>query len=197
MRPTDRHPCRRALAAVALLGLLALGWSGTTVADPQAGDQRARVEGAFLVNFIRFTEWPRAGVRDDRDAWVVVVVGSTSVADAIREVATAAGPVQGRRITVRQVAGDRLRRQRELVRGSHLVFVDRSAGVSAEDVVELLRGTHVLTVGDSAGFVRAGGMLGLVASGPRVGFVANPAAIRNGGLAVSAKVLKLAQDPPR
>ena len=74
------------------------------------------------------------------------------------------------------------------------MFVDRSGGVSAQDAIELLQGTHVLTVGDSAGFVRAGGMLALVASGPRVGFVANPVAIRRGGLTVSAKVLKLAQD---
>ena len=59
-----------------------------------------------------------------------------------------------------------------------------------------IAGAGVLTVGDSAGFVQAGGMLALVATGSRVGFVANPPAIREGGLAVSAKVLKLAQAFP-
>ena len=79
---------------------------------------------------------------------MLVVVGSESVADAIRQVASAAGPVQGRRIAVKQVDGDDLRRQRDVLRASHLVFVDRSGGVSARDAIELLQGTHVLTVGD-------------------------------------------------
>ena len=115
----------------------------------------------------------------------------------MREVAQAAGTVQGRTITVRQVAGDDLRARRDVLRGSHLVFVDRSGGVPARDVLRVLEGAGVLTVGDSAGFVEAGGMLALVASGSRVGFVANPPAIRQGGLAVSAKVLKLAQAVPQ
>ena len=194
MPPTDRPSRRRCRSALALLGFVALALCAPAVADPQGGDQRARVEGAFLVNFIRFTEWPRARFGGPRDPYVLVVVGSEAVAGAVRQVAEAAGPVQGRRILVRQVDGDQLRRQRDVLRASHLVFVDRSGGVAAQDAIELLRGTNVLTVGDSAGFVRAGGMLGLVASGPRVGFVANPAAIRQGGLSVSAKVLKLAQD---
>ena len=194
MPATDRQRVRRSLAAVTLAWFLVLGLPGQATAAPQGGDQRARVEGAFRVNFIRFTEWPRARFASDREPWVVVVVGSEAVAGAVREVAAAAGPVQGRRIAVHQVDGEHLRRQRDVLRASHLVFVDRSGGVSAQDAIELLQGTHVLTVGDSAGFVRAGGMLALVASGPRVGFVANPVAIRRGGLTVSAKVLKLAQD---
>jgi len=194
MPATDGPSSRRSLAAILALGLAALGVCGTAAGGPQGEARRARVEGAFLVNFIRFTEWPRARFDGARAPYVVVVVGSESVADAVREVAEAAGPVQGRRVTVTQVDGDHLRRRRDVLRASHLVFVDRSGGVAAQEVIALLEGTSVLTVGDSAGFVRAGGMLGLVASRSRVGFVANPAAIRTGGLAVSAKVLKLAQD---
>ena len=194
MPATDRQRVRRSLAAVTLAWFLVLGLPGQATAAPQGGDQRARVEGAFLVNFIRFTEWPRSRFAGDGAPCVLVVVGSEAVADAVREVAHAAGTVQGRRIEVRQVDGDRMQRQRDVLRAAHVVFVDRSGGVAAEDAIDLLQGAPILTVGDSAGFVRAGGMLGLVVSGSRVGFVANPGAIRQGGLTVSAKVLKLARD---
>ena len=193
MPVTDGSRRRRWFAAIAALAIAA---TGHAPALAQGDAQRARVEGAFLVNFIRFTEWPPASFAGDHDPYVVAVVGSEEIADAVREVAAAAGTVQGRRITVRQVDGEDLREQRGVLRDSHLVFVDRSGDVSASDAVELLDGAGVLTVGDSAGFVRAGGMLALVASGSRVGFVANPPAIRRGGLAVSAKVLKLAQEFP-
>lgn len=191
MAPTDRSLRRRSLAALALLALVI---AGQGVANAQGNDQRARVEGAFLVNFIRFTAWPPHRFGDHRAPFVLTIVGSEDMAKGVRLVAVAAGPVQGRRILVQQVDGEDIARSRSLLRGSHVVFLDRTGGVPARQVVELVAGAGVLTVGDSEGFVRAGGMLGLVASGPRVGFVANPAAIRNGGLAVSAKVLKLAQE---
>ena len=196
MQVTDGQRLRRSLAAVVLAALVALGPAGPAMAEPQGGDSRARVEGAFLVNFIRFTEWPRSRFAGDGAPCVLVVVGSEAVADAVREVAHAAGTVQGRRIEVRQVDGDRMQRQRDVLRAAHVVFVDRSGGVAAEDAIDLLQGAPILTVGEDAmaGFVRAGGMLGLVVSGSRVGFVANPGAIRQGGLTVSAKVLKLARD---
>ena len=56
-----------------------------------------------------------------------------------------------------------------------------------------LAGQPVLTVGDQAGFNAAGGMIELVSVAGRIVFQANPAAIRNAGLVVSAKVLKLAR----
>ena len=51
----------------------------------------------------------------------------------------------------------------------------------------------VLTVSDVPGFAAQGGMLGLVRSGRHMAFEANPDAIRNGGVSLSAKVLKLAR----
>ena len=155
---------------------------------------RARLEAAFLVNFVRFTQWPVARFASVDSPYVLTVVGADDVASAVREVTDAAGIIHGRRISVRQVDGDDVRRHRQTMRGSHVVFVHRSAGIPSSDALRLVSGASVLTVGDSPGFARAGGMLGLVASGPRMAFIANPDAIRASGLSVSAKVLKLARD---
>jgi len=55
----------------------------------------------------------------------------------------------------------------------------------------------VLTVSDNEDFTSQGGMLGLLRSDSRILFQANTSAIRNAGLLVSAKVLKLARVEPR
>ena len=162
----------RLAAALALLAGLVLAPSAVVA---QGEGNRARLEGAFLVNFVRFTQWPPDRLATPDAPYVVTVVGSQPVSGAIREVAHAAGLVHGRRIRIRRIDGV-------------------SSGASGRDLVDALQGAPVLTVGDSEGFLDAGGMLGLVAAGPRMTFVANPGAIEDAGLDVSAKVLKLAQE---
>lgn len=177
--------------ALALLAWLVLAPSAVVA---QGDSSRARLEAAFLVNFVRFTQWPLDRLATTEAPYIVTVVGSQPVARSIREVTEAAGLVHGRRIRIRRVDGVSSGAQRETLQGSHLVFLHRSSGASGRELVEALQGAPVLTVGDSEGFLDAGGMLGLVAEGPRMTFVAQPRAMQDAGLDVSAKVLKLAQE---
>jgi hypothetical protein len=79
------------------------------------------------------------------------------------------------------------------LRRSHLVFFHASAGAVPSQALSDLWGQPVLTVSDMPEFTRAGGMIGLVRISGHVAFEANPMAIRNAGLMLSAKVLKLAR----
>jgi hypothetical protein len=79
------------------------------------------------------------------------------------------------------------------LRACHLAFLDADAATTPADFVAALKGAPVLTVGNARGFVAAGGMLGLVRSGPRMAFEADPQAIQASGVGLSAKVLKLAR----
>ena len=162
-------------------------------ARPQPVPRALQVEAAFLVNFLRYTDWPpeRAGIDVP---WRIAVVGSADAAATVRAVAAAAGQVRGRRIEVEQVAplrdgtvpGARLR-------ASHLVFLHDVRADYRNDILRLLAGAPVLTVGDDRDFAARGGMLGIVRIDARLGIEANPRAIEDGGLQVSAKVLKLAR----
>jgi hypothetical protein len=126
----------------------------------------------------------------------------------VRAVAAAAGGVDGRPIEVRwlpQARGSRAApfdspqdgEARAVLRGSHLVFFNRSAGRVQPQVLTDLATAPVLTVSDNEDFTSQGGMLGLLRSDRRIVFQANPSAIRGAGLLVSAKVLKLARLDPR
>ena len=64
------------------------------------------------------------------------------------------------------------------------------------DQVATLAGHAVLTVGTEPGFTMLGGMIGLREEGRRIAFDANPSAIRQSRVVVSARVLQLARVLP-
>ena len=166
------------------------------------------VEAAYLVNFLRYTQWPAGSFATPASPYVLTVVGSEQAAASVRAVATAAGGIDGRQIEVRWLRQGRGSRAapfdspqdmeaRTQLRGSHLVFFHRSAGRVHPQVLTDLAAWPVLTVSDTEDFTRQGGMLGLLRSDRRILFQANTSAIRGAGLLVSAKVLKLARVEPR
>ena len=178
--------------------LLATGLGLPLAAQP-VGDRELQVEAAFLVNFVRYAEWPRHRFQGPGDPYVIAVVGSDTAVDTVAAIARAAGPIQGRSIAVRRVelegriGSERRRSAVQRLRASHLVFLQASADESAREVLRAVADAPVLTVGDVPGFVTQGGMIGLVRSGQRMSFEANPDAIQASGVGLSAKVLKLAR----
>lgn len=188
---------------MALLCCLAV-LAPTRATGQDRGAAATDVEAAYLVNFMRYTQWPADRLPSPDAPLVLTVVGPEQVAERVRAVAAAAGPVDGHPIVVRNVAAprgsldaplgsERDRDAAQLMRGSHLVFFHDGAAVVHPQVLADLWGQPVLTVGNARGFTGRGGMLGLFRSGGNIVFEANPGAIRNAGLVVSAKVLKLAR----
>jgi len=210
---TDR--ARIEALAARLLALLLLACApalAATGANTPASTTRVpaetEVEAAYLVNFLRYTQWPSSSFSGPGAPYVVTVVGSQQAAASVRAVAAAANAIDGRSIEVRWLPLARGSRAapfdsaldaeaRERLRASHLVFFHSSSGRVHPQVLSDLASAPVLTVSDNEDFTGQGGMLGLVRSDRRIVFQANPSAIRNAGLLVSAKVLKLARGDAR
>jgi hypothetical protein len=191
-----------ARAVLALLVALA------AVAPLRAQSPRAplesEVQAAYLINFLRYTQWPERSFDSRAAPYVIAVVGSEHVAARVRAVAGAAGRVDGRPVEVLWVPGARGSRAAPFdssqdrenllqLQRSHLVFFHASAGNIPAQALSDLWGRPVLTVSDVPGFTQSGGMLGLVRRSGSIVFEANPVAIRNSRLMLSAKVLKLAR----
>lgn len=183
----------RSWRAACLLGLALC----LPLAAQPLGNREREVEAAFLVNFVRYAEWPRQRFSGEADPYVIAVVGSQEATDTVAAIARAAGPIQGRRIEVWRVDLDGHGARREVakmrLREAHVAFLPAEAATSPRELLGALDGAPVLTVSDVPGFVRDGGMLGLVRAGPHMVFEANPRAIDACGLGLSAKVLKLAR----
>jgi hypothetical protein len=175
---------RRRWAWIAGL-LLAMGAAASTPRDVQ------QVKAAYVLNFLRFTEWP--GRPRGEDEFVLAVVGTREFADTLREIAREAERLGQKPVRVQQLdAGATRSRLQRALGEADAVFVQSDALVDAQTVLALSASRPVLTIGDVPGFAAAGGMLGLVPRGQRIVFDANPRAIQASGLQVSAKVLKLA-----
>lgn len=168
--------------------------------QPIDSARAAAVKAAYLINFLRYTQWPEA-----RTPFLVTVVGDDAVADALevdrlQPSVVAGGGLEVRRVRFPRPAADGALGSRQrarfarLLQRSHLVFIGRDDVDRRDAILDLVRATPVLTVSDAGGFAHDGGMLELVTVDRRIVFEANPAAIEAGGLLVSAKVLKLARN---
>lgn len=189
----------------ALCLLLALCLATTASARQSARLDPVEVEGAFLVNFLRYTQWPGGTFASPDSPYILSVVGSRQAVERIRAVARAAGRIDGRPIEVVAIDAPRgslaapigSQRDRDAIgqlRASHLVYFHSSAGNALpEPALSAIWGEPVLTVSNLPGFASIGGMLGLTRASDRIVFEANPSAIRHARLLVSAKVFKLAR----
>ena len=172
----QRFVCMLACSAACLV-------AGLAAAQPY---ERAQVEAAYLLNFIRYTEWPPAAMPPPEAPIVVAVYRAADTAEALEAIAASGERIAGREIEVR-ASRTRKRLERDIA-GAHVLFVGDDAETALSLAHELM-----LTVGSDEGFSARGGMIEVVPVGSRLVFDANVGAIRGSGLTLSAKVLALAR----
>jgi hypothetical protein len=166
---------------------VALGLSAWALAPPAAAQPTEdEVKAALLYNFTRFVDWP-AGAFPERDApFVFCLLGDPSFGVEVGA-AVAAKRRDGRPIELRQAS------ELSELDDCHLLFVGRSERARLAEILAALRQLPVLTVGDSDEFVGGGGMIGLVLRRNRVRFEIDHAAAERVGLAISSRLLDLAE----
>jgi hypothetical protein len=187
MLDLTRRPARRladrAAFLVALTALFCLVASARADGQPvDAGQMKA----VFVVNFLRFVDWPPANVAPAPAPLVVAVLGDCVFIENLREYA-ATQSVSGHSIEVKAV--DRP----EDARGAHLLFIGASESPNVSAIVKMAETSALLTVGDTDGFARAGVILNLYTVDSRIRIEANPAAATRTGLRLSAHLLRIAR----
>ncbi|MCC7154538.1 MAG: YfiR family protein [Bryobacterales bacterium] len=174
-------PLRRAAKAI-LRSACALAPFWIFVCSPRLSGQPSEheVKAAFVLNFIRFVNWPST----QRE--LIVCQPEES------ELGQAAGKmmanklVSGRPVKLLTATLDSLPACSVLlIGGDHTRKLTQA--LAAVD------GKPVLTVGESSAFLAGGGMLALLVEDRRVVFEANVAAIRRSGLDISSNLLQLAR----
>ena len=181
---TQRRPAGRGFAPVWLwlLAWLCLG-GGTGAADVP---KEYQVKGAFLYNFIKFTEWP-AGTFPTTNAPVTIgVLGANpfngTLMDMIR-----AKPIGGRDVQMKLCAS------LAEAKACHVLFISASEDKQLTATLAALKGAPVLTVGDTEAFAKAGGMINFVPEGANLRFEINKASADAAGVKLSAQLLRLAR----
>ena len=164
-----------------LLGCMSLLLSDAAAQSPRS---EYEVKAAFLLNFMRFVNWP-AGIFPEAGTPVkLCILGEDPFGPAI-EAALESQTVNGRSIAVERLAAARG------ANACHVVFLDRTLP-NQEQILRRI-GASVLTVGETDQFLDDGGMIHFVIEGQRVRFDINARAANAAGLRLSSQLLGVAR----
>ena len=178
----------RQFAILVTVGVTAGAWAQ----EPAPGKDRPAETSPFsqeldfrvrsLETLIRFVEWPEESRPRNGSPFVVAVAGPPELVEAVRN------RFRGVQVARTEVLVRQLDRTEHL-RDCHLVYFCRRTRFG--HVSKLVTGP-VLTVGESPGFLAAGGMVNFMPKGRSL-FQVNERALREAGLMMSSKLLRLAE----
>jgi hypothetical protein len=156
------------------------------VARAQPAAREHEVKAALLFNFSQFVEWP-ATADLPGDSFIIGILGDDPFGKSLDEL-VANERAHGRPIEVR--------RYRDVLDvKAQILFISNSEALRFDSVLASLKGKPILLVSDTGrgSFLRQGGMIELVMENNSIRMRINPDAARSSGLAISAKVLELAE----
>ncbi len=165
----------RALILLAIAAGLGMAAGGRADGEEPAVRRVDQLRAGYLLNFVKFVEWPAAA---DKPGRTLCFVGGLGIRDAI---AGAQLRTRSSAITVRALGtGD-------TAAGCQLLYVEAGSSFGPDTA-----GQPVLTVSDARDFIHHGGMVELFAEGNRLRFNINLDAARHAGLRISSSLLQLA-----
>jgi hypothetical protein len=179
---------RRRLPLALLVATLLAFALDSRAARPARADVATeyQVKAAFLYNFAKYVEWPRAAFKDDKAPIVVGVLGDDPFGSALDE-ALEGKTVDGRRVVARRFAKEKDARQ------AHILFLPASEDERLPAVLRALAGASVMTVGDAERFAERGAVASFFVEESRVRFCVNVSAAARSDLKISSQLLKLAK----
>ena len=146
---------------------------------------RCQIKAAFLLNFVRYVEWPSSAFEAAGTPLVLCVLEQNPFGNALER--TVAGEIAGgRSLEVRLVPTV------QQANGCHLLFFPHAAPLRASSATSETGTAPTLTVGESADFIQMGGIINLVTVAGRVRFEVNVGAAERRGLRISSRLLRLA-----
>ncbi len=177
-------PCaRRAFVclplAIVFAGIFLCGFSA------RADVAEYELKAAFVYNFVQYCKWPANAFDNPSSPLVIGILGDDPFGGAL-EKALRGKDAGGRKITVKRSHNV------DSLKGCQALFVSKSEGGQAAQIIAAMQGTPVLTVGDMEQFARQGGIINFTIEGDKVRFEINRGAAGRAGLKLSSDLLKFA-----
>jgi hypothetical protein len=194
---------RRIGTAIAVAAWLFLWAAAQPARADDITSREYHVKAAFVYNFLKFVDWPKAKMGDSNEPIVISIIGDDVFQDAfdVLEQKT----VDGREVTVKHFKGlERLEKAGQkdpsglhpeivAIRKSHLLFVCPSEKQRKAEILKSVEGHNILTVADTEGFLEAGGIINLLMEDEKVRFEVNLTTAKQADLQIRSKLLRLAK----
>jgi hypothetical protein len=144
-----------------------------------------QIKAAFIVNFLKFIEWPADKDISKKSSIDVCVLGDSEISNAAQVFSQASSA----KLNISLVSENNLH---NVSSHCHILFISPSEESRIDEIVGTLKKQPVLTVGDSKEFPEHGVMIGFIVNDSKIKLVVNKAAIENAGLHVDAQLLEVA-----
>jgi hypothetical protein len=143
------------------------------------------VKALFLLNFTKYVAWPPAAFAGSNSPILIGVCGQSKLGEALDK-AVAGKSVGGRAIVIRQL------KSTDDISECHILFVSDSESSRMREILEKAGALPILTVGEGAPFAQNGGIINFVLKNGNVRLEIDLAAARKAGLAISSRLLAVA-----
>jgi hypothetical protein len=169
----------------ACFALLSGWWLAAPVAfgEPMLSDQQMKA--AYVLNFVRYTEWPERAFATPESPLAICVFGESG---ALGLTGIAGKIIRGHAIQVRSVAAA------DEARYCHVLFVSEYDTRRFVGILRALQNAPILTISEADGFIDVGGMIGLVHLDNRLQFEVNLGVVQQAQLKASSQLLRLARN---
>jgi len=153
----------------------------------------------FLYNFAQFVDWPPEAFPSRTTPLVIGVLGQDhfgkSLDDLTQSQTASASDRDGSASAARRKFKIERSRRFTDVQNCHILFIDQSESANLDEILRKCRGKPILTVSDIDGFSHRGGMIEFITDEKekKIRLRINVSAAKDAHLAISSKLLKLAQ----
>src|SRR5688572_30203572 len=143
------------------------------------------VKSVFLLNFLKYVEWPAAAHSTSNSPFKIVHTGEDRFAPDFAAFANS------KTVDHHAVALKRSGASEDWQR-CHILFVSGSERRNVRNILSAVKGRPVLTVGESDNFIAEGGMINFVMKDNKVRLHINLVAAEKAGLKISSRLLGVA-----
>ena len=154
-------------------------------AQQPAASSECEAKAVFLLNFLKYVEWPSSSDSDTNTPLRIGLVGKDRFGTALSSLVKSK-TVDGRTVALEHCDDE------SVWRDCRLLFVSGSETRRIEKILVAVKDVPVLTVGETGDFLEKGGMIGLVMQDKTVRLEINLAAAEAAGLKISSRLLTVA-----
>jgi len=172
--------------------VLLLSGLGVTplLAQPEDGSVLSRentIKAAYLYQFGRYIEWPAKSFPSPDAPFVIGVLKDDPIAADLEQIAQLK-KIQDRPIQLHKFSSP------VDVKPCHILFMSTKLSLETqEEIIHRMQGKGILLVGDGSSFLEKGGMVRFAVEDNKVRVIIARKAAEQAGLAISAKLLQVAQ----
>lgn len=152
----------------------------------QAGEtSENEIKSAYLFNFAKFVEWPEHAFASKTSPIVLCIFGDDPFGEVLANLEIK--KIKGRSLTVVRT------HKKDQIKACHMLYISESEKKDLPDILSKAANKPCLTVSSIDDFASQGGMIGFIRKGKNIRFEVNLDVIKRAELAVSSRLLNLAQ----